>query len=81
MDVQHQDHRRGAGEVELDIETDFDDHKKRRTGRKRAEDTSVSEIRNRFCGETDPGLAGRRSTDNTSESGSIESQARQQPSS
>jgi hypothetical protein len=29
MDVQHQDHRRGAGELELNIETDFDDHEKK----------------------------------------------------
>jgi hypothetical protein len=49
MHVEHQDHRRRAGEVELDIETDFDDHKDEGQGRKRAEDTSVREIGNRFC--------------------------------
>src|SRR6266404_8655351 len=48
MDVQHQDNRRGRRELELNVETDFDDHAKRGRGMKRAEDTSVREIRNRI---------------------------------
>ena len=68
MDIEHQNHRRGAVKFELDVETDFDDHGLP-AGGGAAEDTSVHGIRNRFCerASTDV-IPSRRSRRGTSQS-------------